>query len=507
MIVASPPGPEVGDLITLTATAPGAVTAPQWSVVPAASGRIDAKGGLVAFEPGHLEVVADFGAGTVGRLDLEVRAANPASFGAGRYLGGSDNDSGVRVVIDADGSVYLAGSTAGYLVDDKPAEGTSDAYVARVLANGKLAWITMLPTVAIDGASGLALHPAGGVVVSGAQLLGSTAARIDRTGTIVWRRDLSGLGVAALAVDKSGNTWLTGGADRASNYAVKSIFGPPLGEVQSGGASDGFLLELDEKGEPRKGKLFTWFSPDQDPGSHIPCFATDGTGIAIDEGSSAVYLSGAIQANAFFGVGAWVRRFDLDLGEQWLRFINGDGVAPSPNEKEWDSNAPRLGNYAQTIALGKDGSIYVGGTINDKTAFVIALAPDGGAKWRVTPTAKELGEYLDLENVPALVYRPRHDDLVFIRQIAGEAYINANAHSAIVTTMSTRGVLGASRSFGGERVGTRENTVTLRALALDPSENVVAAGDTTGTFFGLASTPGPGGVPSLDAMLVRFPAD
>ena len=85
------------------------------------------------------------------------------------FLGGSGNDYGNAIALDASGNVYVggnSGATWGTPVQGF-AGGTTDALVVKLNNSGGLTWNTFLGGTAIDGANGIAVGSNGNVYLTG----------------------------------------------------------------------------------------------------------------------------------------------------------------------------------------------------------------------------------------------------------------------------------------------------------------------------------------------------
>jgi hypothetical protein len=133
------------------------------------------------------------------------------------------------LVADPRGGVYLAGTT------DKALPGTTaaggfDAFVASIDGAGALRWIRTVATPDHDFAHGLAAHPAGGAVlvghVTGADLPGVSAygfvARLGADGALAWKTPIAIGGysfTSGVTVDAAGEAVVVGSRQRSGTIA------------------------------------------------------------------------------------------------------------------------------------------------------------------------------------------------------------------------------------------------------------------------------------------------
>ena len=192
------------------------------------------------------------------------------------YLGGGDDDLGNGIAVDASGNAYVTGTT---FSTDFPtvnplqatcagcssASGISDAFLTRFNAAGTaLVYSTYLGGSGSDGGSSIAVDSSGNAFVTGsttstdfptvnplqAMCAGCSSAsgisdafltRFNATGTaLVYSTYLRGSGSdggSSIAVDSSGNAFVTGGTN--------STDFPTLNPIQSyGGAGDIFVTKI-----------------------------------------------------------------------------------------------------------------------------------------------------------------------------------------------------------------------------------------------------------------------
>ena len=179
------------------------------------------------------------------------------------YLGGSGDDRGMSIAVDAAGNAYVAGATSSAnfpVTGQSRYQGGRKAFVAKLSpAGNQLIYSTYLGGSNYDVANGIAVDSAGDAFVAGATystdfpvvgpiqaaLAGQEdafVAELDSTGTkILFSTYLGGQGNdsgAAIALDASGNVYVTGGTG-SPNF-------PVVGAIQSalGGSQDAFVAKL-----------------------------------------------------------------------------------------------------------------------------------------------------------------------------------------------------------------------------------------------------------------------
>ena len=138
-----------------------------------------------------------------------------------RQIGTSSDDRGNAVAVDAAGNAYVSGTTSGSL--GGPHSGATDAFIAKYDPLGTLLWTRQLGTEFTEFLNGIAVNPAGNIVITGftgGSLGGpiggswdSFLASFDPDGTLLWKFQM-GTPVIDVSqgafLDSSGNAWISG---------------------------------------------------------------------------------------------------------------------------------------------------------------------------------------------------------------------------------------------------------------------------------------------------------
>jgi beta-propeller repeat-containing protein len=237
------------------------------------------------------------------------------------YLGGSGDDKGAAIAVDASGNAYVTGTTRS---TDFPttagafqptlAGGSSNAFVTKIASTGSaLVYSTYLggSGASGDGASGIAVDGAGNTYVTGATssndfptaaafqptfadsgLFGTTNAfvtKLDPTGSsLVYSTYLGGSSArggnagAAIAVDAAGNAYATGVTQSDNFPTTPGAFQTTTGGGGSPGLPwDAFVTKFDSSGSLVYSTYLGGSGDDQGRG-----IAVDATGNAYVTGSA-----------------------------------------------------------------------------------------------------------------------------------------------------------------------------------------------------------------------------
>jgi hypothetical protein len=157
-------------------------------------------------------------------------------------FGGSGWDMASDIVVDTGGNAYVAGrSGAAWGTPVNPFAGGNDVLVAKLDANGSLLWHTFLGGSGDDIGSGIALDASGNIYVTGDS--GTTwgwpaspfaggrdafAARLDANGSLRFNTFLGGAGDAmgsGIALDASGDCYLVGSDDATWGSPIRPYVG------------------------------------------------------------------------------------------------------------------------------------------------------------------------------------------------------------------------------------------------------------------------------------------
>lgn len=281
------------------------------------------------------------------------------------YIGGSLNDLATAIALDGSGNAYIAGWTES---DNFPAttgpdlsfNGAQDAFVAKVAASGTgLVYSGYIGGLGSDCGTGIAVDGSGNAYVTGfttsfptehfpvtvgpALTYGGSqdafVAKVNASGSaLVYCGYIGGTDIdigAGIAVDPSGNAYVTGTADSGFRFPVKG--GPDL--VHNGG-HDAFVAKVAASGAEL---VYCGFigGAGSDFGEAI---AVDASGIA--------YVAGSTDSQSGFPVSGGPSLVQRGLKDAFVATVDSSG--------------------ADLIYSG-----YIGGSFDDEAAGVVA---DGSGK-------------------------------------------------------------------------------------------------------------------------------
>ncbi|WP_437644232.1 hypothetical protein [Sorangium sp. So ce362] len=199
---------------------------------------------------GEFEGSLDLGAGPIATgAERDVFVARIEADGAVAWVRRLvDEGQGAlqALAVDAGGEIAIAGDLVGVMGAAGLTAPAQQGFVVKLDAGGGLRWGTLLPGKPQD----VAVSAAGDVVVASA-LLGHggsdvAVARLSAAGVPLWTRVFGGAGTqepTGVAVDARGDVVLTG------TFEDDLDFGEGAPRLSSAGMSDVFLAKLDERGE------------------------------------------------------------------------------------------------------------------------------------------------------------------------------------------------------------------------------------------------------------------
>jgi len=339
----------------------------QWVRSAGGSAR-DAGSGVAADPSGNCYVTGYFSSGVAlfGNRSLTNSAIGSKDIFLAKYdsagnllwvksAGGSDDDFGNGVGVDAIGNVYATGffysTNAGFngtvLTNSGPA-GSSDIFIAKYDSSGTLLWLKQAGGSADDEAGGIAVDTAGNSYITGffqsdragfgSVTLTNSArnglsdifvAKLDATGQVLWANAAGGSGLdyaTGIAVDLRGNCQVAG-FYRSTNFLVGSIM------LTNAGASlyyDVFTAQYD-----RMGNLL-WA---QRAGGTASDF---GYGVGFDAAGNS-YLTGSYRGPASFGGTNLLTSNNDDIFVMRIDALPVLTLSPLANQQvllSWPTNPP-----------------------------------------------------------------------------------------------------------------------------------------------------------------------
>jgi hypothetical protein len=259
------------------------------------------------------------------------------------YLGGSANDVGFGIAVDAAGNAYITGQTSSAnfptsAAFDTTLAGTIDAFVTKLNPDGSaLVYSTYLGGGGIDIGRGIAADAAGNAYVTGQTssgtfpttaspfqpaLAGGSDAFVTKLNpdgsALVYSTFLGGVAGdigRGIALDAAGNAYVTG--DTASSADFPTTAGA-FDQIFNGGSNDAFVTKLNPDGSALVYSTFLGGST-----------SDASSGIAVDASGNA-YVTGNTASSADFPTttGAFDQIFNGGSNDAFVTKLNPAGTAP-----------------------------------------------------------------------------------------------------------------------------------------------------------------------------------
>jgi len=392
-----------------------------------ASGRIEvpARYTLVGDDSYRFEITGHFDAALPLVIDPEITW--------GSYLGGSDDDYGYAIAVDASGNCYLTGYTYSR---DFPASGGYDStfnsggdycdvFVAKVTPAGQLAWATYLGGFNRERGRGIAVDAAGSCYVAG---------------------------------DTSSGDFPTQGA-------YQTVYG--------GGESDAFVAKFAPSGALSWSTFLGGTQFDEGP-----AIAVDAAGnccAAVSETLEFAPLTGSSDAVALPGEGAYLARFTPSGQLAWVTRIGGDAVG--------SATGVAIDGLGNCYGAGSTGLFRVivttAGAVPPRiTGFVTKVTPWGEAQWTTNlMNTLDTWAYAVTADAYGNCYVTGAMDSPSPQVKSGSGVVFSGGYNAFVARLTTSGEVAWTRFIGGA------DDDRGSAIALDGVGNCYIAGNTCSADF------------------------
>lgn len=438
------------------------------------------------------------------------------------YFGGSGFEDGRAVAVDAQGSVYLAGSTSLGLFPIvtalQPAYGggSSDAFVCKLSPDGSdIVYATFVGGGDADVASGIAVDALGGAYVAGYTLStdfplvaplqgipgGATDAfllKINPSGSaLVYSSYLGGSGddyAQGLAVTPTGAARLVG-TTHSSNFPTLAAF-----QSSFAGESDAFIAAVNVGGS-----ALTFSTLLGGSGTEV------GSGVALDS-SDAVYVTGAttssnmpvsspLQAAIAGSFDGFVAKFSATGSVAYATYLGGGGRDEATAIAVDSAGAALIAGHTASTNFPGTGTGFQSQKSGSTDAFVAKVAAGGGS----LSGASYFGGSADDRALAVVV--DTKGAIVIAGSTASTNFplVEPNQHTlgggtdAFVAKLSTTSALTYSTYLGGS------STDRAFGLGRDTAGGIAVVGSTTSTNFPTQAALYHARVGSQDAFVIRIP--
>jgi hypothetical protein len=320
------------------------------------------------------------------RISFEVGSYDPyqpliidPSLAFSRYLGGSSGDEGNAVAFHTSGSIHVVGETSSTdfpkvsFVQGMYGGGISDAFIARLNADGVLLYSTYLGGSGEDAGVAVAVDAGANTYVVGAThstdfptqgaLQGSNGGGADgfvaklnpQGNTLVYSTYLGGSGddtLLGVAVDGSANAYVAGRTESATDFPLASALQGTFG----GGTRDAVVAKLNAAGSALV--YSTYLGGSGNEGARA---------IAVESG--AAYVGGTTASTDFNVVNA-LQGTSGGGDDGFVSKVDAAGSALTYSTYLGGSGTDTIGG----IAVDSSGNAYVTGDTSSSTTFSLASA-------------------------------------------------------------------------------------------------------------------------------------
>jgi hypothetical protein len=389
---------------------------------------VDASGNV--YTTGRFQQTVDFdpGAGTnnlssQGLTDAFIQKLDPSgNFLWAKSFGGTSQDEGLSITVDASGNVYTTGWFSG-TVDFDPGAGTNnhtsqgsrDVFIQKLDPSGNFLWAKSFGGTSDDYGNSITVDASGNVYTTGwfsgtgdfnpgagTNNLTSQGSndvfiqKLDPSGNFLWAKSFGGTSSnygLSITVDASGNVYTTG------KFSGTVDFDPGAGtnNLSSQGSNDVFIQKLDPSGYFLWAKSFGGTSIDV------------AYSIALDA-SGNVYTTGDFKGTVDFDPGAGTNNLSSQVNNLNSQSVDVfiQKLDPSGNFLWAKSFGGTSGDGGRSITVDASGNVYTtgyfqgtadfdpGAGTNNLTSqgsndvFIQKLDPSGNFLW-----AKSFGGNLD----------------------------------------------------------------------------------------------------------------
>lgn len=380
----------------------GSATDWAFSIALDVSGNVYITGrfqGTADFDPGP----AVFNLSSAGNFDIFVSKLDTAgNFMWARRMGGSGDDRGYFIALDASGNIYTAGyfsGTSDFNPDPLTAfnlisVGSSDIFVSKLDVDGNFVWARRMGGSVTDWALYMTLDLSGNIYTTG-RFQGTAdfdpgpgifnlvsggnfdiyVSKLDTAGNFVWAKQMGGSGYEggyAIASDTLGNIYITGEFEGTADFDP----GPGVFNLAAMGMYDTYVCKLDTAGN------FLWAKQIGGDVNALPyCIVMDASG--------KMYITGSFQGTVDFDPGPdvfnmtsagsydiFICQLDTSGSFAWARQVGGGG---------WDDglfitldtagNVYLTGVFSETVDFDPGQGVYHLTSAGNWDAFILRLSP------------------------------------------------------------------------------------------------------------------------------------
>lgn len=396
-----------------------------------------------------------------------------------KSVGGSNNDEGKSIAVDATGNVYTTGYFSG-TVDFDPGSGTTnltaigdqDIFIQKLDSDGNLVWAKSVGGNMDDIGNSIVVDPAGNVYITGyfggnvdfdpgpgTESLSSNGAddifvqKLDSDGDFVWAKSLGGISAdrgLSIAIDGLGNVITCG------LFTATVDFDPDTGgsTVTSNGFADVFVQKWDSDG------AFIWAKTVGDGSADIAnSVAVDGSDNIIVTG----YYSGTVDFDPNTGTENWsssgssidafVQKLDSDGNLVWANGIGSSGSdIAQAIAVDGSDNILVTGYFSGSVDFDPGSGTTSLTAVGGVDFFVLKLNSSGNFQWAINPGGS-------LDEFPYSIAVDENDNVYTVGSYNGTVDFDSGSgttnltpvgdYDLFILKVTSAGVFDWANSFGG----------------------------------------------------------
>ncbi len=434
-------------------------------------------------------------------------SSTPTAVGSSTQQASTGTTTAQATVVDSSGNVYVLGNATGNF-GNQINQGSQDVYVTKYDSAGNVVWSKLVGSAGSASGYGMALDPAGGVVITGSTTADVTntsvtngntdsfVASYDANGNQNWIQQIQTLATNqanAVSVDASGNVYIGG-----------SVSGGVIGSGQtSTGTGDAYLAELNAQGKIVSENQFgtssgssqvsatavgsdgsLYVASVQNGDAIVSKYASGGINAApiwtqdlgalqgggaiggLTISGSQVYVSGTTSnGNLTAGGQASVANASSGGTDAFVFNLTDNGSSAAPDFVSYVGTA--ASDQGGAVTVGSDGTIYLAGTTtgtfpgqtrsaqNVTNAFAAALNANGSIAW-----AQQFGGASGQSTGAAVAVAPQGASVLDALGLPqGTINVNQSVDLSAATTLRT----GDSFQIKIEGPSPRTATITIGA--------------------------------------------
>jgi len=292
-----------------------------------------------------------------------------------QLVGSAGSASGYGMALDPAGGVVISGSSTADLTSTSVGDGNNDSFVASYDANGNQNWIQQIPTLATNQANAVSVDASGNIYVGGSVSGGVVGAgQTSQGGSDAYLAELNSSGTIVAE-----NQFGTSGSDQVSATAIGSDGSLYVASVQNGDA----VISKYASGAITSAPVWT-----QDLGALQSGGAIGGLTVSGNQ----VYVSGSTSnANLTAGGAAAVAAPSSGGTDAFVLNLTDNGSSATVNQVSYVGTS--ASDQGGAVTVGSNGTVYLAGTTTGtfagqdrsvqgvNNAFVAALNPNGTVQW------------------------------------------------------------------------------------------------------------------------------